>query len=187
MLDTRQQLQIVSRMFETRKADIEPSTCKCWTWPQVAQGGPDCRRRRAEADPRLPKHQPRLAQPAAGPGLRPVSGNWIAQSSPARAPTAAFPDKQRITGITGGQTMASSKRKMKALVVAKLGDPTASLDVGVLKLEQQHPVPPLPPGSVRVRVVAAGLNFADMLQVQGTYQVSDSCLQATRLSLPVQA
>ncbi len=110
--------------------------------------------------------------------------DWLAQPSPARAPPAAFPDKQRITCITGGQTMASSKRKMKALVVAKLGDPTASLDAGVLKLEQQHPVPPLPPGSVRVRIVAASLNFADMLQVQGTYQASDSCLQATRLSLP---
>ena len=69
---------------------------------------------------------------------------------------------------------------MKALVVTALGDPTAPLDDSVLKLTTQHPVPKLPAGHVRIRTVAASLNFADMLQVQGSYQVGmpdtqDSC------------
>jgi hypothetical protein len=64
-----------------------------------------------------------------------------------------------------------SKRRMKALVVTALGDPTAPLDDSVLKLSTQQPVPKLPAGHVRIRTVAASLNFADMLQVQGSYQV----------------
>ena len=64
-----------------------------------------------------------------------------------------------------------SKRRMKALVVTALGNPTAPLDDSVLKLATQHPVPKLPAGHVRIRTVAASLNFADMLQVQGSYQV----------------
>lgn len=64
-----------------------------------------------------------------------------------------------------------SKRKMKALVLTALGDPTGPLDGSVLKLSTQQPVPQLPSGHVRIRIVAASLNFADMLQVQGSYQV----------------
>lgn len=64
-----------------------------------------------------------------------------------------------------------SKRKMKALVVTALGDPTGPLDGSVLKLSIQQPVPQLPSGHVRIRIVAAALNFADILQVQGSYQV----------------
>ena len=67
-----------------------------------------------------------------------------------------------------------SKRKMKALVVTDLGDPTGPLDGSVLTLSTQQLVPQLPSGHVRIRVIAASLNFADMLQVQGTYQVSQS-------------
>ena len=68
-----------------------------------------------------------------------------------------------------------SKRKMKALVVTALGDPTAPLDDSVLKLSTQQPVPKLLAGHVRIRTVAASLNFADMLQVQGSYQVRAPC------------
>lgn len=63
-----------------------------------------------------------------------------------------------------------SKRKMKALVVTNLGDPTGPLDGSVLTLSTQQLVPQLPSGHIRIRVIAASLNFADMLQVQGTYQ-----------------
>jgi NADPH:quinone reductase-like Zn-dependent oxidoreductase len=70
-----------------------------------------------------------------------------------------------------------SKRRMKALVVTALGDPTAPLEDSVLKLTTQHPVPKLPAGHVRIRTVAASLNFADMLQVQGSYQVGKLCIQ----------
>ena len=62
--------------------------------------------------------------------------------------------------------MAPAKRKMRALVVRQLGDPTVPLGDNItLQLETQQPVPQLPLGSVRIRVSAASLNFADLLQV----------------------
>ena len=76
--------------------------------------------------------------------------------------------------IPAARMQKQSKRRMKALVVTALGDPTAPLDDSVLKLTTQHPVPKLPAGHVRIRTVAASLNFADMLQVQGSYQVGMS-------------
>ncbi len=86
-------------------------------------------------------------------------------------------------------TSKASKRKMKALVVHKLGDPTKPLNSSALKLETAQQVPLLPAAYVRVRIAAASLNFADLLQVQGSYQVSvsialdiepHSCLGACR-------
>ncbi|KAG1665413.1 hypothetical protein FOA52_005755 [Chlamydomonas sp. UWO 241] len=59
---------------------------------------------------------------------------------------------------------------MRALVVESLGDPTAPLRSGVLAL-RDIPAPKLKPGSVRIGVAAASLNFPDALQVQGKYQV----------------
>src|SRR6202008_2298616 len=54
--------------------------------------------------------------------------------------------------------------RMKAMLCREWGAP------GVLRLED---VPPrtLRPGEVRIRVRAAGVNFADSLMVGGTYQV----------------
>lgn len=59
---------------------------------------------------------------------------------------------------------------MRALVVQQLGDPTKTGDNAPLRWVQDHPRPELPATHVRVRVVAAGLNFSDALQVQGSYQ-----------------
>ena len=53
---------------------------------------------------------------------------------------------------------------MKAIRIAETGGPE------VMKLVDVEVGPP-GPGQVRVRVRAAGLNFADTLQVAGKYQV----------------
>lgn len=121
--------------------------------------------------------------------------DWLAQTSPAQQRSAEPPPPQSAPAgwdanpASGPDTtssraiMAASKRKMKALVVAKLGDPTGPMESGVLNLEAQHPVPQLPPGSVRIRVVAASLNFADLLQVQGSYQVSLQLPKAMNINI----
>lgn len=57
---------------------------------------------------------------------------------------------------------------MKALVCTQLGDPSVP-DLKVLRVADVQP-PTLPPNSVRIRVTAGSLNFADALQVQGQYQ-----------------
>lgn len=65
-----------------------------------------------------------------------------------------------------------SERRIKALVCEKLGDPL-SADLRVLKVGYASAPSArgsLPSSWVRIRVVAAGLNFADALQVSGTYQ-----------------
>ncbi|MDE0423143.1 MAG: NADPH:quinone oxidoreductase family protein [Gammaproteobacteria bacterium] len=54
---------------------------------------------------------------------------------------------------------------MKAWQMPRLGDPWRELDAVEL------PAPDPPPGSVRIRVDATDLNFADILQCQGAYQV----------------
>lgn len=64
--------------------------------------------------------------------------------------------------------MEEEQRTVKALVCEKLGNP-AHADISVLKVSKV-PAPYLPPNCVRIRVVAAGLNFADALQIQGQYQ-----------------
>lgn len=63
---------------------------------------------------------------------------------------------------------------MRALVVAALGDPMspdpAKRGEFGLRTDVPRPPGPLKPGTVRLAVAAAGLNFADLLQVRGLYQ-----------------
>ncbi|KAJ3676642.1 hypothetical protein LUZ60_004054 [Juncus effusus] len=62
---------------------------------------------------------------------------------------------------------------MEALVCTKLGDPTLPLtdQSSPLTLSSSHPIPPLTnPTSVRIRVVASSLNYANYLQILGKYQ-----------------
>lgn len=60
---------------------------------------------------------------------------------------------------------------MEALVCRKLGDPTDSSGNSPLSIEKCHPIPELKTAtSVRVRVKASSLNFANYLQIQGKYQ-----------------
>ena len=64
---------------------------------------------------------------------------------------------------------SSAGKKMRALVVTKLGDPTQPLSAdGPLTLSTKQPVPSMVPNGVRIRVTAAALNFADALQVQAS-------------------
>eukprot|EP00891_Asterochloris_glomerata_P006485 jgi/Astpho2/6485/e_gw1.00096.22.1_t len=62
---------------------------------------------------------------------------------------------------------------MRALVVRKLGNPVPSSTEKVpYQVVEDHPTQQvLPANAVRIKVAAAGLNFADALQVQGLYQV----------------
>lgn len=55
---------------------------------------------------------------------------------------------------------------MRAIVCTQLGDATAPLGQGPLSLALDHPRPALPPHHVRIRVVAASLNFPDALQIK---------------------
>lgn len=55
---------------------------------------------------------------------------------------------------------------MKAVVVEKLGDPTLPLGSGVMRLAIDWPVKPLKPGFIRIKVVAASVNYADPLTVK---------------------
>ena len=59
-------------------------------------------------------------------------------------------------------------RTYKALLCERLGDPTAGLGSpqAPLRLAVLPALPLTQPGSVRVRVAAAALNFADALQLQ---------------------
>ncbi|KAL1337378.1 hypothetical protein HN51_032048 [Arachis hypogaea] len=62
---------------------------------------------------------------------------------------------------------------MEALLCRKLGDPSLSLedDNSPIIVSKNHPVPQLKsPTSVRVRIKATSLNFANYLQIQGKYQ-----------------
>ncbi|KAI8473312.1 MAG: hypothetical protein J3K34DRAFT_411610 [Monoraphidium minutum] len=60
---------------------------------------------------------------------------------------------------------------MRAVVCEALGDPCKPLGSGVLALRQDEPAPALPSEDhIRIRVVAASLNYPDALQVQGSYQ-----------------
>jgi NADPH:quinone reductase-like Zn-dependent oxidoreductase len=62
------------------------------------------------------------------------------------------------------QVETTGPRTVKSLVVERLGNPTQA-DGNVFGVAQR-PVPPLAANAVRIRVVAAALNFADALQVQ---------------------
>lgn len=61
---------------------------------------------------------------------------------------------------------------MRKVVCHKLGDATLPFDAPdcPLRLEPDAPRQNLKPGTVRVKIAAAALNFADALQVKGTYQ-----------------
>jgi sacsin len=65
---------------------------------------------------------------------------------------------------------------MRALVCTQLGSPVEPLRAtsqpgkGPLELHSNYTLPELRPGFVRIKVVAASLNFADALQLQGLYQ-----------------
>ncbi|XP_042066773.1 quinone oxidoreductase-like protein 2 homolog isoform X2 [Salvia splendens] len=63
---------------------------------------------------------------------------------------------------------------MEALVCRKLGEPTVppeGSDDSARTLSRAHPIPQLNlPTSVRIRVKATSLNFANYLQIQGKYQ-----------------
>ena len=54
---------------------------------------------------------------------------------------------------------------MKAWRINELGDPWAHLSIGEVTL------PTAPKGVCRIEVEAVDLNFADILQCQGSYQV----------------
>ncbi|KAL6131740.1 hypothetical protein ACLB2K_070114 [Fragaria x ananassa] len=64
------------------------------------------------------------------------------------------------------------KLKMEALVCKKLGDPTAeNSEEKAIVIEKSYPIPELEtPTSVRVRVKATSLNYANYLQILGKYQ-----------------
>lgn len=62
---------------------------------------------------------------------------------------------------------------MQALLCRKLGDPTAAtgLTDSPIVVEKAHPIPELhSPTSVRVKVSATSLNYANYLQILGKYQ-----------------
>lgn len=61
---------------------------------------------------------------------------------------------------------------MEALVCKKLGDPVGNIDENSpIVLSKTHPIPQLDsPTSVRVRVKATSLNYANYLQILGKYQ-----------------
>ncbi|XP_058786645.1 uncharacterized protein LOC131661207 [Vicia villosa] len=62
---------------------------------------------------------------------------------------------------------------MEALVCRKLGDPTATVesDNSSIFVSKNHPIPEFnSPTSVRVRIKATSLNFANYLQILGKYQ-----------------
>lgn len=61
--------------------------------------------------------------------------------------------------------MSASGQTMRAWRLAELGDPWDALSL--TEIEQPEPGP----GQVRVEIEAADLNFADVLQCQGVYQV----------------
>ena len=67
-------------------------------------------------------------------------------------------------------TAAERAVDVKSLLCERLGNPAATGPEAPLRVTRRAPAP-LPPNAVRIRVAAAALNFADLLQVQGKYQV----------------
>lgn len=62
---------------------------------------------------------------------------------------------------------------MEALLCRKLGDPTVSTqgNSSPIVVSKNHPIPELDsPTSVRVRIKATSLNYANYLQILGKYQ-----------------
>lgn len=67
-------------------------------------------------------------------------------------------------------------REIKSVVCRTLGDPSStSNNCLVVEYSNSDRDIPLPPNSVRIKVVAAALNFADSLQIQGVYQEKKKC------------
>ena len=65
---------------------------------------------------------------------------------------------------------------MRALVCTQLASPLEAIRApsesgkGPLELHNNYPAPALQPSFVRIKVLAASINFADALQLQGLYQ-----------------
>jgi NADPH2:quinone reductase len=70
-------------------------------------------------------------------------------------------------------TAAERAVDVKSLLCERLGNPAATGPDAPLSVARRAPAP-LAPNCVRIRVAAAALNFADLLQVQGKYQVSSA-------------
>lgn len=64
------------------------------------------------------------------------------------------------------QPEMAEQRTIKVLLCERLGDPSNTTSHRPLRLVEQAPPANLSPASVRIKVTAAGLNFADSLQVQ---------------------
>lgn len=74
---------------------------------------------------------------------------------------------------------------MRALVCTQLGDPlSGDAEKKPLQLKDDVPSPPLKDSSVRIKVQAAALNFADALQLQVTAQAC-LCMPVVALHAPV--
>ncbi|XP_016565066.2 quinone oxidoreductase-like protein 2 homolog isoform X1 [Capsicum annuum] len=86
----------------------------------------------------------------------------------------SFRTEHPSTKPVSGVHMPEKCHEMEALLVRKLGDPTLppnGSENSPLDLSTSHPIPNLStPTSVRVRVKATSLNFANYLQVLGKYQ-----------------
>lgn len=64
-------------------------------------------------------------------------------------------------------------KELKALVCTRLGDPATESNLRV-EYHLSGGIP-CPPNSVRIKVCAASINFADMLQISGQYQEKKHC------------
>lgn len=89
-----------------------------------------------------------------------------------RIATPIFADQRRDVQLVQAHASGSNDPNMRAVVCRKLGDPTLPFDAPncPLELVNDQPQAKLGPRDVRIRVVAAALNFADALMVQGKYQ-----------------
>lgn len=70
-------------------------------------------------------------------------------------------------------SLRTQQPKMEALLCRKLGDPTIPTQdkSSPIFVSENHPIPHLDsPTSVRVRIKATSLNFANYLQILGSYQ-----------------
>lgn len=74
--------------------------------------------------------------------------------------------------------------KIRALQVVSLGDPCGPLDGSVLKLGHVF-APPLAAIAIRIRIRAASLNFADLLQAQVRHDSLATLTLMSNLHLPL--
>lgn len=78
--------------------------------------------------------------------------------------------RRKISRRTCG--MGTEEKRQKSLVCTHIGDPSSNLDVVYTPSSQRRTCPPT---SVRIKVCAASINFADMLQIAGLYQEKKTC------------